>query len=92
VSAPHLQPLAEDIRSERLDAQAEYEANLARLNAAAPDMRAILNELEDAFDKEIYPEQVKEDFDAPDGREYSVTITAKQWRAISRALTKAGAK
>lgn len=59
---------------------------------ATPDMRAILEELEDAFDKEIYPEQVKEDFDAPDDREYSVTITAKQWRAISRALTKAGAK
>jgi hypothetical protein len=60
----------------------------ARLIAAAPDMYTILDELEEAFDKEIYPEQVKEDFDALDEREYSVTITAKQWRAISRALSK----
>jgi hypothetical protein len=59
---------------------------------ATPDMQAILEELEEAFDKEIYPEQVKEDFDAPDDREYSVTITAKQWRAMNRALSKAGAK
>jgi hypothetical protein len=63
-----------------------------RLIAAAPDMLAILDELEGAFDREIYPEQQKEDFDAPDDREYTVTITAKQWRAISRALSKAGAK
>jgi hypothetical protein len=56
---------------------------------AAPDMRAILDELEDSLDKQIYPEQAKEDFDAPDDREYTVTITAKQWRAIGRALSKA---
>jgi hypothetical protein len=60
----------------------------ARLIAAAPEMYTILDELEEALDKEIYPEQVKEDFDALDEREYSVTITAKQWRAISRALSK----
>jgi hypothetical protein len=61
----------------------------ACLIAAAPEMWAILHELEGAFDEEIYPEQVKEDFDALPEREYSVTITAKQWRAISQALTKA---
>lgn len=56
---------------------------------AAPDMHAILDELEGAFDKEIYPEQKTEDFDALDDREYTVTITAKQWRALGRALGKA---
>lgn len=66
----------------------EKEAN-ARLIAAAPDMKAVLDELEEAFDRDIYPEQKKEDFDAPDDREYSVTITAKQWRAMTRALNKA---
>jgi hypothetical protein len=50
---------------------------------------AVAEELEEAFDKDIYPEQVKEDFDAPDDREYSVTISAKQWRALSRAITEA---
>jgi hypothetical protein len=64
----------------------------ARLIAASPEMWAVLDELEGAFDKEIYPEQCKEDFDAPDDREYTVTITAKQWRALGRALSKAGAK
>jgi hypothetical protein len=64
----------------------------ARLIATAPDMWAVLDELEGAFDKDIFPEQSKDDFDAPDDREYSVTITAKQWRAIGRALSKAGAK
>jgi hypothetical protein len=59
------------------------------LTEAALDMWRILDELEGAFDKEIYPEQLKEDFDAPDDREYSVTITAKQWRALSRAVEKA---
>lgn len=48
---------------------------------------AIVEELEEAFDKDIYPEQKKEDFDAPDDREYSVTVTAKQWRALTRAVT-----
>lgn len=49
-------------------------------------MKAVLDDLEESFDKEIYPEQVKEDFDAPDDREYSVTISAKQWRALGRAI------
>lgn len=60
----------------------------AHLIAAAPDMYAILDELEGCFDEEIYPEQVKEGFDALPEREYSVTITAKQWRAISQTLSK----
>lgn len=59
------------------------------LIAAALDMYRILDELEGCFDKEIYPEQVKEEFDALDDREYCVNITAKQWRAVSRALSKA---
>ena len=46
----------------------------------------MLDDLEGSFDKEIYPEQKKEDFDALDDREYTVTITAKQWRALGRAL------
>jgi hypothetical protein len=61
---------------------------VSKLILAASDMHAILDELEATFDKEIYPEQVKEDFDAPDDREYTVTITAKQWRALGRALGK----
>lgn len=47
----------------------------------------ILDQLEGRFDEEIYPEQLKEDFNAPDDREYSVTITAKQWREVSKALS-----
>lgn len=61
----------------------------AKLIAAAPGMLAVLDDLEDSFDKEIYPEQKKEDFDALDNREYTVTITAKQWRALGRAIAKA---
>lgn len=68
--------------------ETEQHAN-AKLIAAAPEMFAILDELEDSFGKEIYPEQKKEDFDAPDDREYTVTITAKQWRALGHALGKA---
>ncbi|MHB8817161.1 MAG: hypothetical protein ACYDAE_28385, partial [Steroidobacteraceae bacterium] len=61
----------------------------ALLIAAAPDMWKALDELEAALDPVIYPQQKKQDFDAPDDHEYDVTITAKQWRAISAALTKA---
>lgn len=63
------------------------EQQLARAWLAAANMRAILDELEDSFDKQIYPEQLREDFNAPDDREYSVNITAKQWRAFGRALS-----
>jgi hypothetical protein len=52
----------------------------------SPQLKAILDELEESFDKQIDPEQVREDYDAPDDREYSVNITAKQWRAFSRAM------
>lgn len=61
----------------------------ASLTDAALDMWRILDELEGCFDEEIFPEQVKEDFDALPEREYSVTITAKQWRALGRALERA---
>lgn len=61
----------------------------ARLIAAAREMHAVLDDLGGCFDKEIYPEQATENFDAPDDREYTVTITAKQWRALGRALGKA---
>lgn len=61
---------------------------------AAPEMLAILDELESSFDEQTWDEKKREDFDAPDDREYSVNITAKQLRAISAAVTKAtkGAK
>lgn len=51
----------------------------------SPKLKAILEELEDSFDKQISPEQVQEDYDALDDREYSVNITAKQWREFCRA-------
>lgn len=60
--------------------------NDARLIAAAPDMYAVLDELEGTFDEQTYLEKMREDFDAPDDREYSVNITAKQLRAISKIL------
>lgn len=52
----------------------------------ARELRAILDELETSFDKQVYEERKSEDFDALDEREYSVNITAKQLRAISTAL------
>jgi siroheme synthase (precorrin-2 oxidase/ferrochelatase) len=61
----------------------------AKLIAAAPDMEAVLDELEGAFDEQTYAERSREELDAPDDREYTVTITAKQWRAINRVLNKA---
>lgn len=60
-----------------------------RLIAASPEMLAVLDELEDAFDQQIYPQQKTQDFDASDDHEYTVNITAKQWRAIGRVLAKA---
>ncbi len=64
--------------------------NTNRLTQAAPDMLAILQDLEGTFDDLIFPEELKEDFAAADGRKYSVTITAKQWRQINAAISKAG--
>lgn len=52
----------------------------------SPTLKSILDELEESFDKQIDPEQVREDYDAPDDREYSVNITAKQWRAFSSGM------
>lgn len=60
--------------------------------AAASSMLAILEELENTFDEQTYIEKARENFDAPDDREYSVNITAKQLRAISAALSKTEGK
>lgn len=60
----------------------------ARLIAMAPDMRAVLDDLEEAFDRQTYCEKAGLDFDAPDDHEYAVVITAKQLRAISEVLNK----
>lgn len=62
----------------------------AKLIAASPDMAAILDELEGAFDEQTYQEKVRADFDLESDHEFSVTITAKQLRAIGRACNKAG--
>ena len=59
------------------------------LQAPAPDLWKALDDLEAALDPAIYPQQKEREFDVPDDHEYQVTITAKQWRAISAALTKA---
>lgn len=61
----------------------------AHLIAAAPELEEVLDELEGAFGEQTYAERSREELDAPDDREYSVNITAKQLRAISRALSKA---
>jgi hypothetical protein len=53
----------------------------------AAEMLAALSEIEGALDKQIYPEQVRDNFDAPDDCEYAVTITAKQWRTFGQAVT-----
>lgn len=71
------------------DSESPHLVATAKLIAAAPDMHAILDELEGAFDEQTYPEKSRVDFDPPEDHEFSVTITAKQLRAISRALTKA---
>jgi hypothetical protein len=56
------------------------------------ELKAILEELGDSFDEQTYSEKAREQFDAPDDREYGVNITAKQLRAISALLTKCGVK
>lgn len=61
----------------------------AVLIAAAPELLAILDELEGEFDRQVYDERRNEGFDAPDDREYGVNITAKQLRAICNAMAKA---
>lgn len=47
---------------------------------------AVLEDMEDTIDKQTYDERLKRDFDDPDDCEYSVNITAKQFRAIGRVL------
>lgn len=63
----------------------------ARLMAAAPDMKAILDELEESFERQIYPDQERHDYeiDPPDDREYTVNLTFKQLVALNRAVSKA---
>ena len=59
------------------------------LREAAPAMAQVLDDLEDALDDQIYPLELREDFNASDDREYRVLLTAKLWRAIGRALNQA---
>lgn len=56
---------------------------------AYAEMKAVLDELEGTFDQQTYTEKALMDFDANDDHEFTVTITAKQLRAIGRALIKA---
>lgn len=46
----------------------------------------IANELHGEFDKQTYDEKRRADFDLPDDHEFDVRITAKQERALSRAI------
>lgn len=61
----------------------------ARLIAAAPDMKGVLDDLEDAIDKQLYDERMREELEIPLEREYSVNLTERQIQAITRALNKA---
>ncbi len=49
----------------------------------------MLGELEECLDAQIYPEQVKDDFDAPDDRLYELTMTAGQWRMLAKSRQQA---
>lgn len=60
----------------------------AALIATAPRLLSILSELDGSFEQQVYQERAREDFDAPDDREYCVNITAKQLRAISALIAK----
>jgi hypothetical protein len=46
-----------------------------------------LSDIEGILDKQIYPAQLRDNFDAPDDCEYAVTITAGQWRQFCQAIT-----
>lgn len=50
----------------------------------------VFRDLVKEFDPQIYPEQAKEDFDAPDDREYNVNITAGLWRKLSQLTRQSG--
>lgn len=84
---------ADATRLATLCAQSFPHAQMERLDRELSEARAqlkvqyrILDELEGSFDEQTYSEKAREDYDAPDDREYSVNITAKQLRAISTAL------
>lgn len=61
----------------------------ARLVAAAPTMKAVLEDLEDSIDKQLYDERMREELEIPLEREYSVNLTERQIQAITRVLNKA---
>lgn len=52
------------------------DTELLRMKLAASVLREALDAVEDALHPQIYPEQIKDDFDAPPDREYAVNITA----------------
>lgn len=98
--APIIRRAAGDFNNENMNVIAIVKGMCAKINAlmdaaekpvivAAPAMLAILEELEDSLDQQTFDERKREDFDAPDDREYSVNITAGQLRAISTVLNKA---
>jgi hypothetical protein len=71
-----------------MDSDSERDAN-AHLMAAAPDLYAICVELDRELDKQTSDEKKSHDFNAPDDAEFSVTVTAKQMRDLTRAIIKA---
>lgn len=46
----------------------------------------LLNPLHGSLDKQTYDEKVREDFNAPDDREYDVSVTARQERDLCQAV------
>jgi hypothetical protein len=75
--------------------QACYEAGLRARLAPAPvevsrlaleSLFSIADELHGEFDKQTYDEKRRADWELPDDHEFTVTITAKQERALSRAI------
>lgn len=46
----------------------------------------LLNPLHGSLDKQTYDERVQENFDAPDDREYDVSVTARQERDLTQAV------
>ncbi len=58
---------------------------IGRLKSALELTVGMLGKLEESLDAQIYPEQVKDDFDAPDDRIYELTMTAGQWRMLAKA-------
>ncbi len=46
----------------------------------------LFGEIESVLDKQIYPEQARDEWSAPDSREYTVTLTAGDWRRYGQAM------